>query len=826
MEKNVLHIFMAALCLFCSALHLNAANYYVSTSGSDGNSGTSTGSAFATLTKAIDVVSAGDYIYILGGTYNYSSTIVIGRDKNGTSSNPIRVFAYNNQTVILNFSSLSLGSSNRGIVQDAFYWHWRGITIQGAGDNGMLLSGNYNHIENCIFRQNRDTGLQLSRYNSDYDSISEWPSYNTIEECEAYDNKDPDNEDADGFAAKLTCGNGNEFLRCVSHHNIDDGWDLYTKSDTGPIGTIYFEDCISHSNGSLTNGSSSGNGDKNGFKLGSSAHNINHQLVRCIAFNNGKHGFADNGNVGNIKFVNCTSYNNTQYNYHTRDNASHTFVNCLSYQSSSNDRIRGNSSSYPNVFDNQDTWPYSVSSSDFETLTPGPNNAPTSNGFLNLAQGSSLIDAGSTYSLLPSYNGANPDIGAVEYGGTTGGGTPVISLSATAGDGSVSLSWSITGGTVNGQEIYRDTDADPNGRVRINIPTSTARSYTDNTVTNGTTYYYWIKVNGSENSNAASATPTGSGGTPAIALSASGGNGSVSLNWTISGTISGQEIYRDTDSNPSGRTRIHIPASNVRSYTDNTVTNGTTYYYWIKVNGSINSNAASATPSSGGGSGSATRIEDTDAGTISYDGSLKSYSNADNGTAINLSNNSGMQIEWNYNAASSGSYTITIQYTRKASMNASVAMLINGGSSQTLSLPETASGAFSTASFSASLSSGNNTIILETNASGESADIDWIEISGNSARGTVSYTKPQTTKAGTGFSMYPNPTTSLLYIETFSETLKGSVMVFDLQGKQLMVQELNNTSVQQLDVTKLNPGSYIIRVINEEDSFSKIFLKK
>ncbi len=25
---------------------------------------------------------------------------------------------------------------------------------------------------------------------------------------------------------------------CVSHHNIDDGWDLYTKSDTGPIGAI------------------------------------------------------------------------------------------------------------------------------------------------------------------------------------------------------------------------------------------------------------------------------------------------------------------------------------------------------------------------------------------------------------------------------------------------------------------------------------------------------------------------------------------------------------------------------------------------------------
>jgi len=39
-------------------------------------------------------------------------------------------------------------SSNRGIVLDAKYWHVKGITIKGAGDNGMLLSGHYNIIEN------------------------------------------------------------------------------------------------------------------------------------------------------------------------------------------------------------------------------------------------------------------------------------------------------------------------------------------------------------------------------------------------------------------------------------------------------------------------------------------------------------------------------------------------------------------------------------------------------------------------------------------------------------------------------------------------------
>ena len=427
---------LTTLMLLLVSVTAFSASYYVSPSGSDNNSG-SISSPFATLSKAISMVSSGDYIYLRGGTYNIASTIVIDRSKNGTSTSPIRVFAYNGETPVLDFSSQSVSSSNRGVVQDAFYWHWKGVTIQRAGDNGMLLSGNNNTIENCVFRRNRDTGLQLSRYSTSADQISEWPSNNLITGCEAYDNADPDSEDADGFAAKLTCGTGNRFIDCVAHHNIDDGWDLYTKSDTGPIGVVYFEGCIAHSNGTLTNGSTSGNGDKNGYKLGSSAHNINHILRRCIAFNNGKHGFADNGNVGSIEFTNCTSFNNTQYNFHTRDGASHIFKNNLSYQSSSNDRIRGNASA-PNAFDNQDSWPFTVNNSDFITLNPGPNSDPTSNGFLNLASGSDLINAGVSTSGI-SYNGSAPDLGAVESGGSTPPPGDEYSLSTSVqGQGTVS----------------------------------------------------------------------------------------------------------------------------------------------------------------------------------------------------------------------------------------------------------------------------------------------------------------------------------------------------------------------------------------------------
>jgi pectate lyase C len=95
-----------------------------------------------------------------------------------------------------------------------------------------------------------------------------------------------------------------------------------------------------------------------------------------------------------------------------------------------------------------------------------------------------------------------------------------------------------------------------------------------------------------------------------ISLSASAGNGQATLSWSYSGTTAGnQEVYRDTDSNPVGRVRIASLASGVRTFTVTGLSNGTTYWFYIKntSNGVItNSNAATATPSAGGSSGGIT----------------------------------------------------------------------------------------------------------------------------------------------------------------------------------------------------------------------------
>ncbi len=286
-----------------------AAEIYAAPNGVAGAAGTI--SAPTTFTDAIAQIAEGGTIWMRGGTYSCSSMIVIAEGNNGASGSLKKVFAYGSEVPVLNFSAQSFNSANRGVVLAGNYWHFKSITIQGAGDNGMLLAGHYNTIESCTFLKNRDSGLQLSRYNTSYSSISQWPHDNTIVSCYSHDNYDTDNgEDADGFAAKLTSGVNNVFRNCISKNNSDDGWDLYTKEDTGAIGAVKFYSCEASNNGVLSDGSGTAAGDGNGFKLGDDTAAVSHYLQDCVANNNKKYGYTGNGNPGPITLVNCTGSGN------------------------------------------------------------------------------------------------------------------------------------------------------------------------------------------------------------------------------------------------------------------------------------------------------------------------------------------------------------------------------------------------------------------------------------------------------------------------------------------------------------------------------------
>jgi hypothetical protein len=321
----------------------SASALYVAPNGTDSAAGTS--SAPTTLTSAISRISAGGTIYMRGGTYNYSSTVTIPVGNNGTSSARTKLSAYPGETPVLNFSAQSESSSNRGLQVMGSYWHVYGLVVERAGDNGIFVGGSNNVFERTVTRFNRDTGLQLGRISSTTPT-SQWPSNNLILSAESHDNADSDGEDADGFAAKLTVGPGNVFRYAVAHNNIDDGWDLYTYSDYDPIGAVTIEDSLSYENGTLTDGSQAGNGDRNGYKLGGDDIAVNHIVRRSIAYDNGKHGFTYNSNPGSMTISNNVSIDNTERNFNF-DAGTSVFRDNTSCRSGSgtNDRIVGNSDS-------------------------------------------------------------------------------------------------------------------------------------------------------------------------------------------------------------------------------------------------------------------------------------------------------------------------------------------------------------------------------------------------------------------------------------------------------------------------------------------------
>src|SRR5262245_53968547 len=85
-------------------------------------------------------------------------------------------------------------------------------------------------------------------------------------------------------------------------------------------------------------------------------------------------------------------------------------------------------------------------------------------------------------------------IGAALLAASLSAHAATVSLTASPGAASANLTWAVSSGAVNSQEVYRDTDSNPSGRVRVATLDGNARSYSATGLTNGVTYYFWIKA--------------------------------------------------------------------------------------------------------------------------------------------------------------------------------------------------------------------------------------------------------------------------------------------------------------------------------------------
>jgi hypothetical protein len=267
------------------------------------------------INTAVSYAQPGQTILMKNGVYD--KWITINRSVCGTADKPINLVAESISTDGIDGVVLS----GAGLTIIGSYWHVYGLYVKDSSGVGIQVSGNYNTIDMCTVNHAANSGIQISRNGGadNYAGIQGklWPTGNLIKNCESFDNCDAGRNDADGFAAKLTCGEGNRFYGCISHNNIDDGWDLYAKSVSGTIGSVTIENCVAYNNGWLTTddvtAAGYNYGEGNGFKLGGGYLKGGHKLINCVSFGNHAKGITSNS-CPDISITRCTAYNNGNAN--------------------------------------------------------------------------------------------------------------------------------------------------------------------------------------------------------------------------------------------------------------------------------------------------------------------------------------------------------------------------------------------------------------------------------------------------------------------------------------------------------------------------------
>lgn len=405
-----------------TGIYIMPADYYLSPTGSDSNSGTYA-SPFKTLDKLWTVIGANDLAYMRGGTYLIDDEqSLTGVD--GTAGNLIKVWAYPGETPVISPSgSYSRTGTSKAINVGGDYIHLKGIEITGfeqitseVWTYGLFISNS----ENCLFEL-------INQHHNGFGVIANGTcDNNTFLNCDFHNNSDPLSADAYGGADGITIrvhtqAATHTLSGCRMWNNSDDGIDLWDNE-----GLVVIENCWSFWNGFRPD-SFTDAGDGVGFKLGQTDNNtglLKRQLSNLLSFQNRGWGIDENGYEGDGEIFNCTMYDNGYLQTGgfrggiVLDHASGAFdvKNNISYDNEDDDvDITDTTDVDHNDWDTSVT----ITDADFESVsTTGVNGARQSDGslpsldFLKLAAGSDAIDAGVDVGL--DYSGSAPDLGAYE----------------------------------------------------------------------------------------------------------------------------------------------------------------------------------------------------------------------------------------------------------------------------------------------------------------------------------------------------------------------------------------------------------------------------
>lgn len=459
---------MSFVAAFLAAGVAHAADYYVAPAGSDSNAGTMD-KPFASLQKGHDSASAGDTVWVRGGTYKPTKQIKLS--KSGSSDTQrIKFFAYAGELPIIDFSgyvSTNKAADTPALLVTGSWLHLKGfeianVPVGASGDHSISAlrseGASNNTFEFLNIHHNFGPGL----------FISKGTGGNLILNVDSHDNYDKDGsqgdgQNGDGFGVHYQETGPSTIIRgCRAWLDSDDGYDLISQEVP-----VIIENSWGFQNGYANGGStspSSGNG--NGFKVGSSQKGVRHIVRNNVAWKNKAAGFYANHSSGGNTWLNNTSYmNGSQYNMLASppgDSGSTIILTGdLVHRMRNNIGFPNKNTNMGGVDTMFNTWDLNIAeaATDFvstsDTGVMGPRKADGSLpdvDFLKLKAGSPLIDKG-TDVMLP-FVGAKPDLGADEFGAvkppTGTGGTSAGGSGAVAGSGGVPTAGAAGAGTTLG----------------------------------------------------------------------------------------------------------------------------------------------------------------------------------------------------------------------------------------------------------------------------------------------------------------------------------------------------------------------------------------
>ncbi|WNL38187.1 right-handed parallel beta-helix repeat-containing protein [Halomonas sp. PAMB 3232] len=251
------------------------------------------------LASAITRVAPGGTIHMADGEYEAIEIPL------GASGSPGALKRLSGEGADVRFTGM--------VSHNAHYWQLDHLEVDGER---LIVHGSHNVFEHIVTHGAPDTGFQIT--SPDDVGRALWASHNTVRYSESYNNEDASGINADGFAAKMRIGDGNSFDHCLSHHNIDDGWDLFNKVEDGPNGVVTITNSIAFNNGQTLNNQQAGGNLGNGFKLGGEGLPVAHTVEGNLSFNNGMDGFTDNFNSGPLTISNNVAIDNARFNFIVR----------------------------------------------------------------------------------------------------------------------------------------------------------------------------------------------------------------------------------------------------------------------------------------------------------------------------------------------------------------------------------------------------------------------------------------------------------------------------------------------------------------------------